>query len=408
MRKGAVVAAAVAAAAGLSLAACSSGGSSSSAGGGGDYVVGYVNGMSGSLAVYGEYSLSYLQAVVKQTNAKGGVNGRQVEIKVLDSAAAGQNAVSAMQQMITQYHPSVIYGFTLDNDCASAAPIAAKYTTPLICATTSPAQLNPVQPYTFASQGIEAEMYKPSFEFAQQDLKLPAGTPFATIAGTGGGGGPDMANAAALAKAAGWKDVSSQLVDTTAPSVATQVSKIVAAKPKVVFAEVVGPQLSQLVHGLQAAGQNVPVIAPLVSLGLTGFEGLNYPDFYEVAQTNFVTDQTAASSAGVAQVQKILTAGGMKGSTTQNQQLGAQAILPALGIVQALQKCGTSCTGQKMASALESISITMPGFVHGYQWSSKTHAPVSSVSVVNYDPATKAIKTDASILAVPPVTTPAP
>jgi ABC-type branched-subunit amino acid transport system substrate-binding protein len=395
---------------GAALAACgSSGGSAGASGGsGGDYVIGYVNGMSGPLAVYGEYSLSYVQAAVKQANDTGGINGRQVEIKVLDSYAPGQTAVSAMQQMITQYHPVVVYGNTLDTDCQATGPVAARYKTPLICATATPQQVAPVQPYLFASQGIEAYMYKPAVDFAQQTLKLPAGTTFATMAGSGGGGGPDMDNIASLAKSLGWTDVSSQVVDTTAASIATPVSKLVAAKPQVVFAEMIGTQLTQLDQGLRAAGLNAPLIAPLVSLGYTGLVALGDPEFYDIAQTNFVTDQTAAASPGVAQVQKILTDGGMIGPTVQNQALGAQALLPGLGMLDALKVCGLSCTPQKMVTSLQTVSLSLPGFISSYQWSATSHAPVGSVTVVSYDPATKTIKTDAAGLAMAPVGSAAP
>src|SRR6201995_525473 len=95
----------------VAVTACSSSGGSANAGGsgGGDYVIGYVNGMSGPVAVYGQYSLAYLQAAVKDANAGGGVNGKKIVIDVLDSAASGSNAVAATEQMITSKHPDVIY-----------------------------------------------------------------------------------------------------------------------------------------------------------------------------------------------------------------------------------------------------------------------------------------------------------
>lgn len=395
LRRGAV---AGCAALGLALAACSSG-STSGGSAGGDYVVGYVNGMSGALAVYGEYTLSYLQAVVKQANASGGVNGRQVEIKVLDSGASGQNAVSATQQMITRYHPDVIYGNTLDSDCSAASAVTTKYKIPLVCASTAQSSVAPVQPYVFASQALEPQLAKPTVDFVKNTLKLKPHTTFAMFADTTGSAVQYLHNVAAAAKQDGYKQVADEIGSPTAASVATQASDIVAKKPGVLFMDAPGSQLVELVQAVQSAGLKMPIIDIYYSSGYDQLLKLADPQLYTVAQANWVTNQTASVS-GVAQVQKILTAGGMKGVVAQNQQLGPQAILPALGIVQALKTCGSSCTSQKMVTALQKVQVSLNGFAQGYGWSASSHAPVNYVSIVSYDPSTKGTVTDATKMAV--------
>jgi branched-chain amino acid transport system substrate-binding protein len=392
---------------GVTLAACSSGGGAAGSSGG-DYVIGYVNGMSGALAVYGEYSLTYVQAAVKQANETGGINGHQVEIKVLDSYAPGQTPVSAMQQMVTQYHPIVVYGNTLTTDCAATAPIAAKYETPLVCATTTAAQIKSVQPYLFASQANESALSAPAVSFGLQGLRLAKGATYATVISDSSGGTDFASGVDAQAKADGLNKVDAEAIPFTIIDPASQISHLAAAKPDVVFVDAVGTLVTAVAQGLQAAGVKTPVVDILPSLGYNGLVALDDPDFYEVAQTNFVTDQTAASYTGVAKIQQILTAGGMVGPTVQNQQLGAQAVLPALGMLDGIRACGSSCTPQRMATALQTVSLNLPGFISSYKWTSASHVPVGSVTVVSYDPPTKTIKTDATGLAVGPVTSTAP
>jgi branched-chain amino acid transport system substrate-binding protein len=105
----------LAAAGTIALAACaSSSGRTSGSGSGGKspYTIGYVNDLSGPISVYGQYSYSYLQAIVKAANASGGVNGHPLNVVAVDSAAAGATGVSAVKQLISQNHPIAIYGNT--------------------------------------------------------------------------------------------------------------------------------------------------------------------------------------------------------------------------------------------------------------------------------------------------------
>jgi branched-chain amino acid transport system substrate-binding protein len=384
------------------LTACSSsgGGSASGGSGGGNYVIGYVNGMSGPVAVYGQYSLAYLQAAVKDANASGGVNGKKIVIDVLDSAASGSNAVAATEQMITSKHPDVIYGMTLSADCTAAGPIVKRYKTPLVCASTSDGSINPVQPYVFASQALEGALSAPAVNFALQTLKLPKGSTYETIINPAQGG-QDFANGVdAAAKAAGMTKAGAEQIAYTAVNPATQVSQAVAKKPSVIFMDAIGPDIQATAQGFTAAGLKTPVIAIFSSLGYDGFTKLADPDLYEVMQTNYVTPALAAQSAGVAQVQKILEADGMKTPSVQDQQLGPQALLPGLAIVQGFKVCGASCTPQKMATSLESATVNLDGFAKNFAWTASDHVPVHFVDVVGYDATAKSVKTVATDLSV--------
>lgn len=398
MRRRSVAAVAASCILGMTAAACSSSAGASGKGGG-DYVIGYVNGMSGSVAVFGQYALSYLQAEVKTANASGGVNGHKIVVDVLDSAAEGQNAVSATEQMITSKHPDILYGMTLAADCTTASAVAAKYKTPLVCASTSDSSVAPVQPYVFASQALEGRLAVPSVNFAVQTLKLPKGSTYATVINPAEGGDDFAAGVDAMAKTHGLKKVASLQIAYTATSPASQVAQLVAKKPDVVFTDAIGPDIAATAQGLQAAGRSTPVVSIFSSLGYDGYVKLADPNLYEVAQTNYVTPQLAAQSSGVAQVQKILEAGGMKTPSVQDQQLGPQAILPALGIVQAFKACGSSCTPQKMATSLQGVTVSLNGFSKGFSWTAANHVPVNFVDVVGYDSATKSVKTVATNLA---------
>ncbi len=376
------------------LAACGSGGGGSSTD---PYVIGYVNGMSGGYTTYGQYTLAYLKAAVQQANDSGGVNGREIEIRTLDSAAVGQNATSATVQMITRKHPDLLYGVTLSQDCIAISPIAAKYRTPVICGSGAAEVVSPVQKYVFASFALEPALAQPAVGFAADTLKAHS---YAVMNGSAGGSVAFGKAIDTAAGAAGMRKAARELVDSTAVSTDPQVAEVVSAHPDVVFLDLVGPQMLATVKALRAAHVRAPVVVVYASIGYDGFTELADPQFYEVAQTPMVTAGLAAKNTGVAQVRKILSAAGMSDPATQNQSLGAQAILPALGAVQALKDCGKPCSPANLAGALESVRLDLPGFVKDYGWTPDRHVPITNADVVTFDPKTKGPVTVATGLPV--------
>src|ERR1700727_1534020 len=140
-----------------SSAGGSSGGTASSSSSTGAIVLGDDDDLSGPLSVYGQYTLTFIRA-----------------------AATGQNASSAAEQLIDSNHVSAIFGFTLSDDCGAVAPLAAAHQVPLICSSTPPQSLAPVQKYVFGGTTVEAQEVPASISFAQH-LKVPAQGTFATI-----------------------------------------------------------------------------------------------------------------------------------------------------------------------------------------------------------------------------------
>jgi branched-chain amino acid transport system substrate-binding protein len=172
------------------LAGCSSGGSGSAASGstgsgassaGGDYVIGVDDVLSGPLASYGQSFLTNARAAVSYVNAHGGVSGYQVKLVSADSAATGQNASSAAQQLISSQNVSAIVGFTLSDDCSAVSTLASAHQVPIVCTSVAPSSLSPVQKYTFAAGDVETEEVPGTLDFVKDYLKLAPGSTFAIL-----------------------------------------------------------------------------------------------------------------------------------------------------------------------------------------------------------------------------------
>jgi len=382
----------------VGLAACGSSGSSSSAGGSsgatassssstGAIVLGDDDDLSGPLSVYGQYTLTFIRAAVSYANAHGGVNGHQIKIVTADAAATGQNASSAAEQLIDSDHVSAIFGFTLSDDCGAVAPLAAAHQVPLICSSTPPQSLAPVQKYVFGGTTVEAQEVPASISFAQH-LKVPAQGTFATIVAGSLGAQLYASKVATAAEQAGWKEGTAQVIPLTAVDASTQISQVVDSHPQVVFAEPVSSDILPLIKSLRAAGNNAPVIVADASVGYTGFTSIKDQNLYTIGPAEYITDLGTAQQGAALAVQALKT----QGQTTLaqiNQVLGPQAFVGPYAAIQALKSCGYPCTGSALANALEHTSVSLPGLVSGsFSWTPSLHLGFHQLYIFGYDPTT--------------------
>jgi ABC-type branched-subunit amino acid transport system substrate-binding protein len=386
------------------LAGCSSGGSSSSSSGSsasgsspaasaaGDYVIGVDDVLSGPLASYGQSFLTNARAAVSYVNANGGVNGHQVKLVSADSAATGQNASSAAQQLISTQNVSAITGFTLSDDCSAVSTLASAHTVPIVCTSIPPSLLSPVQPYTFAAGDVEIEEVPGTLAFVKDYLKLPTGSKFAILGANPLGTQLWAKQLTTAMESAGYKSVAQELIPVTSVNGSTQISQVVAAKPDIVFAEPVASMYLPLDQALRAAGSKAPIVSAHNGVGYQGIASIKDPQLYGITPTEYVTD-TASTQAGAAMYISGMKSVGQASAAQLNGIIGVPGFLTVYGITQALKTCSYPCGGTKLATALGSLKLTLPGLVSGpFGWTPSLHTPYTQEFVYAWDPATKAPK----------------
>jgi branched-chain amino acid transport system substrate-binding protein len=370
---------------------------------GGDYVIGVDDDLSGALAFYGQDGLQNDQAAVNYVNAHGGINGHAVKLVTADAAAAGSTASSAAVQLIETDHVAAIVGLTISDDCGAVAPLAAAHTTPEICISTPSNDLQPVNNYVFGINPLETQDVAPALSLIQNTLKLPSGATFATIV-EGDAGEQAFASAAGkdLVKA-GYKQVDSEVVPLTASSSASQVAKLVQAKPQVVRAGLIAPYYEALIGSLRAAGNQAAVIATSGSVPYASFLTIKDPGLDSLETANPVTS-TSAPGAGLQQYLAALATVGRTTPSKINGTGGPVAYLGDEGLFAGLKACGYPCKGSSLSADLNSVSLTAPGLVDGnYGWSSSLHVLFNNFSIWAYNPSSSSIGAVASNLAIGPV-----
>ncbi len=105
----------------------------------GPIVIGHFASMTGAQATFGISTDRAIRLAVKERNAKGGVKGRQIEVKTIDDAGKQTEAATAVTRLINDSNAVAILGEVASSLSLAGGPIAQKAGIPMI----SPSSTNP-------------------------------------------------------------------------------------------------------------------------------------------------------------------------------------------------------------------------------------------------------------------------
>jgi branched-chain amino acid transport system substrate-binding protein len=104
-----------------------------------DIVIGEFGSMTGGTATFGASTDEGVRLAADEINAAGGVLGRQIKVVVEDDQSKPEEAVTAVQKLITEDQVVALIGEVASSRTLAAAPIAQRAHIPLL----SPASTNP-------------------------------------------------------------------------------------------------------------------------------------------------------------------------------------------------------------------------------------------------------------------------
>jgi branched-chain amino acid transport system substrate-binding protein len=383
---------------GVALAGCGSNspsssgaqGTSGAAGSNSRILIGDADDLTGALSSYGQWALTYLKASIDYVNSHGGVNGRQLELVTADEAAAGASASSATRQLLND-HVSMIFGYTVSDDCDAVSTLVAAAKTPIICTSVEATDVAPARPYLFAAGVNEPQEAPGAVKFLASSLGINPGASVAVL-NSGSGGSLEFGTKVVPAlQAAGYKVVSHQVAGTVDGNLQTsQIAAVIAAHPQAIVAHLATPYIQPMVEAVRAAGNNAPIIIADDAVGYTTFQTINYANLYGINVTQ-VVDDLSATDAGVSTVVGALKQDGQSTVAGVNSGLGTQAFPPDYNALQALVKCG-GCAGAALDSALQAQSTSLPGLMAGdFGWTTSNHIGYGEQVLVHYVPSSKTV-----------------
>ena len=98
------------------------------------YKVGVNIELSGGVATYGQSTLQGVELAIKQVNANGGVNGKQVELVKYDNKSDPAEATTIATKLMTQDNVLAVMGPATSGSFKSTIPVALKNKVPVISA----------------------------------------------------------------------------------------------------------------------------------------------------------------------------------------------------------------------------------------------------------------------------------
>ena len=111
--------------------------------------VGAIFPLSGPLAVYGEGFLKAVTLAIDDINAKGGVNGKPLELVYEDGKGTAQDSISALRKLINLHKLPVVFGPAASSNFLAVAPVAEENKTVLIAAESAAPAITDAGEYIF-------------------------------------------------------------------------------------------------------------------------------------------------------------------------------------------------------------------------------------------------------------------
>jgi branched-chain amino acid transport system substrate-binding protein len=139
-------------------------------------LVGHVGSMTGSEATFGQSTDNGIRLAADQWNAKGGIAGKQIDVKTYDSQGKPEEAAVAATRLLVNDKVNVLLGEVASSRSLAMAPVADERQVPMI----TPSSTNPrvtkeggkVRPFVFRVCFIDPFQGTVMAKFARERLKV--------------------------------------------------------------------------------------------------------------------------------------------------------------------------------------------------------------------------------------------
>jgi ABC-type branched-subunit amino acid transport system substrate-binding protein len=358
---------AVCAAASLATAACSSG-SNGAASGSGTISIADVAPFTGVDAALGPIYFASCLGATHAINAAGGVLGKTVNCKSVDTRGDPADAVPAVRKMFaTTNDLGLVIGLTSD-EAASVVPI-----------------INSNKMVMFGMTG-QSEFDNTHFDYFYRLVAPDLAESYALVAiaqqkgyksvalafGNDIGSQTFVKPAISALQKAGIKVSDNETLDLSATTFRTEASKIVASHPDAIFTEALGPAASSFLSEVKQlnGGKSIPIVGTSATIDPSWFKAVSAAIGAQDLANNFVADNTAIDTGGAAYkaFTQSMTAvkskiGGTGNFSTYLTAPGAVHLYDGINLAALAMLAAKSTSPQTYRPFVESIGNGKPGAV---------------------------------------------
>lgn len=129
--------------------------------------IGAIFAVTGGASFLGAPEARTAKMVVEEINAAGGINGKQIELIIKDSAANPEKAISFTKQLIEEDQVVAIIGPSTSGETMQIKDLVESYKVPLVAAAAAEAIVDPVASYVFKTPQKDSYVAKWIFSTMQ-------------------------------------------------------------------------------------------------------------------------------------------------------------------------------------------------------------------------------------------------
>ncbi len=217
--------------------------------------VGGLFAVTGPASFLGEPEKKTLEMLVKDVNAKGGINGIKLEAVIYDTAGDATKAVQLATKLIKNDKVSVIIGPSTTGESMAVIPVAEKEKIPLISCAAGIKITDPVKRWVFktpANDHVAAE--KILVYMAKHKQKT-----IALLTVTDGYGASGREQIKALAKRKGFSLVADEVYGPKDTDMTAQLTKIRGIKPDAIICWGTNPGPAVITKNVKQLGIRIPL-----------------------------------------------------------------------------------------------------------------------------------------------------
>ncbi len=236
--------------------------------------------VTGPASFLGDPELKTLQMYVDELNAKGGVDGRTIELIHYDTGGKAKDAVSFAKRLIKKDRVDLIVGGSTSGSTLAAIPVVEKGNVPFISLAGSIKIVEPVKKWVFKTPHTDRMAAAKIFG----DMKKRAIARVALISGDGGFDKSGRAQCLALAPQYGIEIVADESYSNKDTDMTTQLTKIRDANAQAILNFGFGTGPAIVTKNVRQLGIELPLyqshgVASKKYIGLAGkaAEGVRLP-----------------------------------------------------------------------------------------------------------------------------------
>ena len=139
---------------------------------GGDILLGFTPPLTGASAAQGSYQSKAIKLALKQINETGGVNGRKVDLRIVDNQSTNPGALAALQKAVEIEKVVALVGSVKSTQILAAADAIKEYGVPTIVGGTNVTITRQGNPWLFRVRPDDSIAAAAIIKYIKEDAKL--------------------------------------------------------------------------------------------------------------------------------------------------------------------------------------------------------------------------------------------